>query len=62
MQGFLVMRIVMIGTGYVGLVSGACFADFGHQVVGVEKDAGKLAALGRGEIPNLTWIAWSKPT
>ena len=45
------MRIVMIGTGYVGLVSGACFADFGHQVVCVEKDAGKLAALGRGEIP-----------
>jgi UDPglucose 6-dehydrogenase len=45
------MRIVMIGTGYVGLVSGACFADFGHQVVCVEKDAGKLAALERGEIP-----------
>jgi UDPglucose 6-dehydrogenase len=45
------MKIVMIGTGYVGLVSGACFADFGHQVVCVEKDAGKLAALGRGEIP-----------
>jgi UDPglucose 6-dehydrogenase len=41
----------MIGTGYVGLVSGACFADFGHQVVCVEKDTGKLAALGRGEIP-----------
>jgi len=45
------MKIVMIGTGYVGLVSGACFADFGHQVVCVEKDAGKLSALGRGEIP-----------
>jgi UDPglucose 6-dehydrogenase len=45
------MRIAMIGTGYVGLVSGACFADFGHQVTCVDKDAGKIAALGRGEIP-----------
>ena len=45
------MRIVMIGTGYVGLVSGACFADFGHQVVCVDKDEAKIAALKRGEIP-----------
>ena len=45
------MRISMIGTGYVGLVSGACFADFGHQVTCVDKDAGKIAALLRGEIP-----------
>src|SRR5215813_4045784 len=45
------MRVVMIGTGYVGLVSGACFADFGHQVTCVDKDAGKIAALNRGEIP-----------
>src|SRR5687768_10718372 len=45
------MRIAMIGTGYVGLVSGACFADFGHQVTCVDKDAGKIAALLRGEIP-----------
>ena len=45
------MRIVMIGTGYVGLVSGACFADFGHQVVCVDKDDRKIAALKRGEIP-----------
>jgi UDPglucose 6-dehydrogenase len=45
------MRIAMIGTGYVGLVSGACFADFGHQVVCVDKDASKIAALARGEIP-----------
>src|SRR5215468_11176058 len=45
------MRIAMIGTGYVGLVSGACFADFGHQVTCVDKDEGKIAALRRGEIP-----------
>jgi len=41
----------MIGAGYVGLVSGACFADFGHQVTCVDKDAAKIAALKRGEIP-----------
>jgi UDPglucose 6-dehydrogenase len=45
------MRIAMIGTGYVGLVSGACFADFGHHVTCVDKDAAKIAALGRNEIP-----------
>ena len=45
------MRIAMIGTGYVGLVSGACFADFGHDVTCVDKDASKIAALHRGEIP-----------
>jgi UDPglucose 6-dehydrogenase len=41
----------MIGTGYVGLVSGACFADFGNHVTCVDKDADKIAALVRGEIP-----------
>jgi UDPglucose 6-dehydrogenase len=41
----------MIGTGYVGLVSGACFADFGHHVVCVDKDVDKIAALSRGELP-----------
>src|SRR5260370_3431051 len=45
------MRIAVIGTGYVGLVSGACFADFGHQVICVDKDESKIAALRRGEIP-----------
>src|SRR5450755_2182230 len=45
------MRVAMIGTGYVGLVSGACFADFGHEVTCVDKDTGKIAALGRGDVP-----------
>ena len=45
------MRVAMIGTGYVGLVSGACFADFGHDVTCVDKDTGKIAALARGEVP-----------
>src|SRR5471032_2223806 len=45
------MRVAMIGTGYVGLVSGACFADFGHEVTCVDKDIGKIAALTRGEVP-----------
>ena len=45
------MHIAMIGTGYVGLVSGACFADFGHTVVCTDKDAGKIARLERGEMP-----------
>ena len=44
------MRVAMIGTGYVGLVSGACFADFGHDVICVDKDAAKIAALARGEV------------
>src|SRR6201985_1731305 len=45
------MRIAMIGTGHVVLLSVACFADFGHDVTCVDKDAGKIAALQRGEIP-----------
>jgi len=45
------MRVAMIGTGYVGLVSGACFADFGHHVICVDKDADKIAALSRGDLP-----------
>ncbi len=45
------MRVAMIGTGYVGLVSGVCFSDFGHEVVCVDKDAGKVAKLKAGEVP-----------
>jgi UDPglucose 6-dehydrogenase len=45
------MRIAMIGTGYVGLVSGACFADFGHEVVCVDKDPAKIASLKKGVMP-----------
>ena len=45
------MRIAMIGSGYVGLVSGACFAQFGHDVICVDKDVGKIDRLRNGEIP-----------
>ena len=45
------MRITVVGSGYVGLVAGACFADLGHEVVLVDNDAAKLAALQNGEIP-----------
>jgi UDPglucose 6-dehydrogenase len=45
------MRITMIGSGYVGLVSGACLADFGHDIVCVDKDEPKVAALLKGQIP-----------
>jgi len=45
------MRIAMIGTGYVGLVSGACLADFGHILTCVDSDSSKIAALKRGDIP-----------
>jgi UDPglucose 6-dehydrogenase len=45
------MRVAMIGTGYVGLVSGACFSNFGHDVICVDKDEKKIARLNHGEIP-----------
>ena len=45
------MRITMIGTGYVGLVSGVCFSDFGHDVICVDKDPSKIEMLERGEVP-----------
>jgi len=45
------MKITMIGSGYVGLVSGACFSDFGHDVVCVDKDASKIEALHAGRMP-----------
>ncbi|PWG16407.1 UDP-glucose dehydrogenase family protein [Salibaculum griseiflavum] len=45
------MKIAVVGTGYVGLVSGVCFSDFGHEVVCVDKDADKVARLKSGEVP-----------
>ena len=45
------MKIAMVGSGYVGLVSGACFADFGHEIVCIDKDPGKIARLQAGEMP-----------
>ena len=45
------MRLTVIGAGYVGLVSGACFADFGHDVICVDSDAGKIAMLRDGKTP-----------
>ena len=45
------MKIAMIGSGYVGLVSGACFADFGHDVVCVDKDPAKIESLLAGKMP-----------
>jgi UDPglucose 6-dehydrogenase len=45
------MNICVVGSGYVGLVTGACLADFGMNVVGVDKDHAKVEALGRGEVP-----------
>ena len=41
------MRVAMVGTGYVGLISGACIADFGHQVICIDKDSAKISALTR---------------
>jgi UDPglucose 6-dehydrogenase len=45
------MKIAMIGTGYVGLVSGVCLSDFGHEVVCVDKDPGKIDKLTKGKVP-----------
>jgi UDPglucose 6-dehydrogenase len=45
------MRIVIVGTGYVGLVSGTCFAEIGHDVLCVDRDAGKIASLNQGHVP-----------
>jgi UDPglucose 6-dehydrogenase len=60
------MKIVMIGAGYVGLVSGACFAEFGHNVVCVDKDEGRVARPLAGRMPiyepglaDLVGAAWS---
>ena len=47
----LSMKIAMIGTGYVGLVSGVCFSDFGHEVVCVDKNSQKVEMLEKGQVP-----------
>ena len=46
------MHVTMIGTGYLGFISGACFADFGHHVTCIDRDAGRIAALKRAEFPS----------
>ena len=58
------MRIAMIGTGYVGLVSGACFSEFGIDVVCVDKDAAKIARLdaARSRSTSRAWRHWSPTT
>ena len=45
------MRIAMIGSGYVGLVSAACFSDFGHRVTCIDKNAERIAQLEQGKLP-----------
>ncbi len=45
------MKITMIGTGYVGLVSGVCFSDFVHEVICVDKDPAKIEKLNAGIVP-----------
>ena len=56
------MRVAMIGAGYVGLVSGACFSEFGLEVLCVDKDDSKIATLEAGEIPIFEpdWKIWLK--
>ena len=45
------MKIAIVGTGYVGLVSGVCFSDFGHEVICIDKTATKIAMLKKGHVP-----------
>jgi len=45
------MNIAVVGTGYVGLVTGACFAEFGVSVIAVDKDESKIALLQKGQVP-----------
>tara|TARA_B100000214_G_scaffold202153_1_gene146471 strand:+ start:467 stop:691 length:225 start_codon:yes stop_codon:yes gene_type:complete len=54
------MKLAIVGTGYVGLVSGACFAEFGYQTVCVDKDIRRIESLKSGKCPfmNLVWIIY----
>src|SRR5438876_10079652 len=50
-EGASVLKIAVIGTGYVGLVTATCLAESGNEVVGIDKDAGKIATLKSGKLP-----------
>ena len=52
------MKIAIVDTGYVGLVTGACLAEFGHQVACIDKDLDKIAGLQQGELPSLIRRGW----
>jgi len=58
------MNIAVVGTGYVGLVTGTCFAEFGVNVVGVDKDEAKIASLQKGRYPSSSRASrsWSSVT
>ena len=45
------MKVTMVGTGYVGLVSGACFSEFGHEVICIDRESSKIEQLSEGKIP-----------
>lgn len=52
------MKIAVVGTGYVGLVTGTCFADSGNEVICIDKDEAKIAVLEKGKIPPMSLVYW----